>query len=396
MKVLILGSDGYIGFPLSLHLKELGHEIRGVDNCSRRMRVSEVGSNSLIPINDEVRKQFDISTHYVELGQSAAYNILLGILIKFQPDTIVHLAEQPSAPWSMVDCHRAAVTQQENVIGTLQLLWAMKEACPSAHLVKLGSMGEYGTPNCDIPEGMIPEECTGGAVKVGSTMGEITSINPFDCPLSSLPFPKSPNSFYHLSKVHDTNNIIFACKTWGLTSTDIMQGIVFGVSLHEDQPKEQLTRFDYDQYFGTVINRFCAQAISRHPLTIYGSGQQTRGFLSLTDSIQCLTLAIENPPKQGEYRTFNQFENTYSVFDLAKIVINAAFKLGLGVQLDHIPNPRVEKEDHYYNPTHQGLLDLSYKPTTDIFSEIIRLISDIIPYGDRVIKQAIMPTTKWK
>ncbi len=387
MKILILGSDGYIGYPLHKHLQLRGHEVVGVDNFSRRQRVKYEGSDSLIPL--ENREELDT----VYSGNLCSYSGLYSVLKNFQPHAIVHLAEQPSAPWSMKDVHKATVTQLENVQGTMNVLWGMKELVPDAHLVKLGSMGEYGTPNCDIPEGMIPEDCLDGAKDVKSIMGEITDILPHKCPLSSLPFPKSPHSFYHLSKVHDTNNIIFACKTWGLTSTDIMQGVVFGVSISDEIP---LTRFDYDQYFGTAINRFCTQAISDYPLTVYGSGKQTRGFLPLRDSIQCLTLAIENPPEQGTYRTLNQFENIYSIFDLAKMVIKAAYEGGYGAQIKHLPNPRIESENHYYNPAHQKLFDLGYEPTTDIYGEIIRLIVDILPYKERIIKEVIMPTTQWK
>jgi nucleoside-diphosphate-sugar epimerase len=301
MKILVLGSDGYLGWPLILHLLKKGHEVAGLDSFVRRERVRNCGSNSLTPIETPMYRRLILKEYSnyigekmdISLGECEPF-IIRNILKEVKPDTIVHLAEQPSAPWSMISPEKASETQQQNVIGTLHLLWAMKEICPEAHLVKIGTMGEYGTPNCDIPEGEIPEKCLWR--------------DEMRCPMTGLPFPKSPGSFYHLSKVHDTNNIIFACKNWNLRSTDIMQGVVFGVKVTEEETERELTRFDYDQYFGTVINRFCAQAIIEHPLTVYGSGHQERGFLPLKDSIQCLTIAIENPPELGEYRTFNQFE----------------------------------------------------------------------------------------
>jgi UDP-sulfoquinovose synthase len=323
---------------------------------------------------------------------SDAY-LISKMLEEYKPDTIVHLAEQPSAPWSMKDVHECIRTQVDNISGTLSLLWAMREHCPKAHLIKLGTMGEYGTPDCDIPEGMIPNKCLHEA---GIVDEFVIQLSRYKCPMSGLPFPRSPGSFYHLSKVHDTHNIIFACKTWGLTSTDIMQGVVFGVKVTGKESEIELTRFDYDQYFGTVINRFCAQAISGHPLTIYGKGGQTRGYLPLKDSIQCLTIAIENPPEQGSYRTLNQFENIYTINELAADVLMGAYSLGLDARTDHIPNPRTELESHYYNPSHQKLFDLGYVPTTDIADEIRKLINDLIPYKSRITSTCILPTTNWR
>ena len=389
MKILVLGSDGYIGWPLTLHLLKKGHEVACLDSFVRRERVRNCGSNSLTPIEVPMYRRLILKNYLnyidekidISLGDCNS-SIIRNILKEINPDTIVHLAEQPSAPWSMIDVEKASETQQQNVIGTLHLLWAMKEVCPETHLVKIGTMGEYGTPNCNIPEGEIPRECL--------WREEIK------CPMSGLPFPKSPGSFYHLSKVHDTNNIIFACKNWNLCSTDIMQGVVFGVKVTGEEIERELTRFDYDQYFGTVINRFCTQAIIEHPLTVYGSGHQERGFLPLKDSIQCLTIAIENPPEFGEYRTFNQFENVYNINELADNVAIAAGDFGLNVDISHIKNPRKEAERHYYNPVHQKLFDLGYKLSENIYEHIRNLLEDILPYKDRIIEEVIMPTTKWR
>ena len=388
-RVLILGIDGYIGYPLALHLLDNGYQVAGLDNYSRRIRVTDVGSDSLTPIISMSQRTIVlesytnfIGTAFYDLHQDPFY--VRRMLEDIKPDCIVHLAEMPSASWSMQSAHFCNETQQENVLSTLNILWAMKEVCPDAHLLKLGTMGEYGTPNCDIPEGKIPQACLGDIDPMNSTRS---------CPMQGLPFPKTPGSFYHLTKVHDTNNIIFACRNWGLSSTDIMQGVLFGLM---DQSQSRITRFDYDEHFGTCINRFCAQAISGHPLTIYGKGGQTRGYLPLKDSIQCLNIAIDNPPKQGEYRVLNQFESLYSINRLAVLVSDAADSQGIHVTLNHIENPRKEAEIHYYNPDHQKLFDLGYVPTTDIQSELNDLIKALLPYKDRVIKEMFMPKTKWK
>ncbi len=400
MKILVLGSDGYIGYPLTISLLKQGHEVLGLDDASRRKWVHDIGGASLTPIKSEYSRELYLKATYpnfhgIKYESLDHYSTIEQVLHNFKPDTIVHLAEQPSAPWSMRTPYHAAVTQTRNVIGNLNLLWAMKEECPEAHLVKLGSMGEYGTPECDIPEGKIPLECIGNYVEAISIDLEDEYI--YKCPMSGLLFPRQANSFYHLSKVMDTLNIEFCCRNWGFRSTDIMQGVVFG--LGEFTSEYELTRFDYDQYFGTVINRFCAQAIINHPLTIYGSGNQRRGFLPLQDSIQCLNIAINNPSNQGEYRTLNQFENIYSIIDLGSTIISAMQELGMdmiGMGWDELENPRNELDKHYYNPSHQTLFDLGYKPTTDIRSEIRILLSQLLHYKERVIPSVIMPTTTWK
>jgi UDP-sulfoquinovose synthase len=394
MRILVLGNDGYIGWPLTLHLLDEGYEVCGVDNGVRRRRVENAGSDSLTKISDYVaRMEYleDTYSNYIGdygyFGLHAGYNYISAYLRETKPDAIVHLAEQPSAPWSMISPYTSNATQKENVLGTLNLLWAMREHCPDAHLLKLGSMGEYGTPECDIPEGEIPVEC----------MTDIplrSRFMPRECPLSSLPFPRSPNSIYHLSKVHDTHNIIFACKTWGLRSTDIMQGVVFGINNPNGVPERQ-TRFDYDEYFGTAINRFIAQAIAGIPLTVYGKGDQTRGFLPLKDSIQCLTLALENPPSLGEYRTFNQFEEIYTINALADTVARIGNTLDLNVRIQHLDNPRTELESHYYNPAHQKLFDLGYTPG-EMEYEISYAMAYLASNKDRIKTKPILPITSWR
>ena len=392
MRVLILGCDGYIGWPLTLHLLKCDYEVYGLDTFTRRKRVNDIGSNSITPIASKLERN-EILRSYPNFPEDVANIDMLdyenlGRLISYcEPDAIIHLAEQPSASWSMRDAKSAMQTQFDNVIGTLNLLWEMKEYCPDAHLIKLSSIGEYGTPDCGIPEGEIEEICS-----------TIEYHNPHiatqvKCPMSGLSFPRSPGSFYHLSEVHNTHNIIFACKAWGLQSTNIMQGVVFGLS---DEEEDLLTRLDYDEHFGTVINRFCAQAIIGHPLTVYGKGGQTRGFLSLKDSIQYLTFALGNPSYENKYRTLNQFEFTYTINGLAQKVVDAAKKHDIDATIQHINNPRTEAESHYYNPAHQKLFNIGYGPTKDIDKELENLIENIKKYKDRIISDVIMPKTDWR
>ncbi|MBZ0296658.1 MAG: NAD-dependent epimerase/dehydratase family protein [Anaerolineae bacterium] len=383
MRVFIAGIDGYLGWPLAQHLAARGHTVGGVDAFLRREWVAEMGSHSAIPICDIDERQHAFREHFgTELhfrqGDLLDYDFLRTSLQDFQPDAVVHLGEMPSAAYSMIDAAHAAFTQQNNVIGSLNLLWAMKEACPDAHLVKLGTMGEYGTPNVDIPEGFFEVDFRGRK--------------------DSLPFPRQAGSFYHWSKVHDSNNTMFACKIWGLRSTDIMQGVVFGTQIDtmEDDPRLR-SRLDFDQCFGTVIHRFCCQALIGHPLTIYGAGQQTRGFLPLRDSMACMTIAIESPPAAGEYRVFNQFESCYRVDELAAMVQAEAENLGLQVCLKHYGNPRTEAEKHYYNPDRNHLVALGYEPTTNIRDEIRIMLSDLLPHRARIQEKAdiLLPDIRW-
>lgn len=406
-RILILGIDGYIGYPLALHLMNRNYEVCGLDNLSRRRFVSLSKSQSLTPIPDFSERGSYLRSHRKFIDSVATINLadyylLERVLKEYRPDAIVHLAEQPSAPWSMKGPTYSLDTQVNNIEGTLALLWAMKEACPKAHLIKLGTMGEYGTPNCDIPEGMIPNQpcywvkCAEISDEAMESRGHTFKLRP-KCPMSGLPFPRTPGSFYHLSKVHDTHNIIFACDTWGLRSTDIMQGVVFGVSPNPTSDPMKMTRFDYDEYFGTVINRFCAQALINYPLTIYGTGKQVRGFLPLKDSIQCLNIAIDNPPRKGEYRTLNQFESIYRLKSLAESVTDAAVELGLPrPEISFLKNPRTEANEHYYNPAHDKLFNLGYMPSTNIYDLIKDLIQTLKPFRDRIIKECILPTTKWR
>ena len=307
---------------------------------------------------------------------------------KYKPDAVVHLGEIPSAPYSMIDREHCEETMMNNINGTNNILFAMKKHAPDCHLVKLGTMGEYGTPNIDIPEGSFEIEYRGRE--------------------DSLPFPRQPGSWYHLTKTHDTLNIMFACKIWGLCSTDIMQGVVHGVvtsdmlkhgdCLEKALDPRLITRFDFDEIWGTALNRFCAQAVIGHKLTPYGSGGQTRGYIALRDSIQCMTIALESPPEAGEYRTFNQFDECYSINELADHVVKVAGEFGINAEIWNIDNPRVEAEEHYYNPDHNQLREMGFKPTFSLDDELRITIPKLMEYKKRIEEKSerIMPTVKWR
>ena len=278
----------------------------------------------------------------------------------------------------MIDNEHCVFTHVNNLVGTLNILYAIKEACPGAHLVKLGTMGEYGTPNVPIPEGFFEIEYRGRKDR--------------------LPFPRQAGSWYHQTKVHDSNNIMMACRLWGLRSTDIMQGVVFGTRINEMGEDERLvTRLDFDQCFGTVVNRYCCQAVIGHPLTPFGKGHQRRSFLPLCDVMQCLLLALLHPPEAGEYRVFNQFEEVYDVTELAHKVQKVSALLGLDVQIRNLENPRLEQEQHYYEPDRQHLLDLGYKPTHDVETELKNMLTDLMKYHRRieVRSESMIPDIRW-
>jgi len=298
------------------------------------------------------------------------------VVAEISPEAVIHYGEQPSAPYSMMSRERAVETQQTNVIGTLNLLFSLRDHVPDCHLVKLGTMGEYGTPNIDIEEGFIEIEHKGRR--------------------DTLPFPKLPGSLYHCSKVHDSTNLHFACRIWGLRATDLNQGVVYGIETEETAGDERLiTRFDYDEIFGTVLNRFCVQAVIGHPLTIYGSGGQTRGFLNIRDTLRCVELAVESPAEPGEFRVFNQFTEQFSVGELAELVKLAGERLGYAVEVQHCENPRVELEDHYYNAVHTKLLDLGLQPTL-LGEELMESMFHAIErHKEQVIAGSIDPHTRW-
>lgn len=383
MKVFIAGIDGYLGWALAQYLTDNGHEVAGADKLLRREWVAEVGSTSAVPIADYENRLEAFRKHFgkdldFRIGDLCDYDFVKGFLGEFQPDAIVHLGQMPSAPYSMMDQAHCVWTQTNNVTNNLNLLWAMREVAPNAHLVKLGTMGEYGQPNVDIPEGFFEVEYRGRKDR--------------------LPFPRQAGSWYHQSKVHDSNNTLFASKIWDLRATDIMQGVVFGTQFPGlgDDPNLR-TRLDFDQAFGTAINRFVCQAVVGHPLTLFGAGTMKRGFLPLRDSMRCLTLAIENPPAAGEFRVFNQFAESYSIIELAEMVQEVGADLGLEVEIKHYENPRGELEVHYYNPDRENLVELGYKPSLDVKSEMRIMMQDLLQYKDRIMEKIdiLVPDIRW-
>jgi UDP-sulfoquinovose synthase len=382
MKVLVIGGDGYCGWATALHLSNKGYDVAILDSLARRHWDDKLGVNTLTPISPiqrRIERWYELTQKKIELfvGDITNYDFLIKSLRKFEPESIVHFGEQRSAPYSMIDREHAVFTQVNNVVGTLNILYAMKEDFPEAHLVKLGTMGEYGTPNIDIEEGYIEIEHNGRK--------------------DLLPYPKQPGSFYHLSKVHDSHNIHFACKMWGLRATDLHQGIVYGVLTEETGMDEMLiNRLDYDGVFGTALNRFCIQAAIGHPLTVYGKGGQTRGLLDIRDTVRCLELAIANPAEAGHLRVFNQFTELFSIGDLAEMVQKAGTAMGLKVKIDHLKNPRVELEEHYFHAKNTKLLDLGLKPHYLSDSLLDSLLNFANKYKDRVDLKQILPTVSWR
>jgi len=383
MRILILGGDGYLGWPTAMYFSSRGHDVHVVDNYFRRRAHAEAGTDSLTPIAADLStraqawREVSGSDIGVTEGDLTDWAVVEGLFRDFSPETIVHYGEQPSAPWSMIDRKHAVDTQTNNVVNTMNVLWAMRDYAPDSHLVKLGTMGEYGTPNIDIEEGFIEIEHNGRSDR--------------------LPFPKLPGSLYHCSKVHDSTNIHFGCRVWGLRATDLNQGVVYGIETDESRLDPRLaTRFDYDEVFGTALNRFCTQAVIGHPLTPYGKGGQTRGYLNILDTLRCVELSTLNPADPGEYRVFNQFTEQFSINELAELVQRAGKAVGLEVRIDHVDNPRVELEEHYYKATHTKLVDLGLKPHLLSETLVESMFSVIERHKDRVIPGAIMPKTRWR
>ena len=382
MRIVVLGGDGYCGWATALYLSQKGHEVAIIDSFVRRQWDYELGVQTLTPIRplpERLRAWHQHTGKTIDLliGDVTDYEFLSSAIKEFEPDAVVHFAEQRSAPYSMIDRRHAVSTQVNNVMGTLNLLFALREFAPDCHLVKLGTMGEYGTPNIDIEEGYIEIEHNGRK--------------------DILPFPKQPGSFYHLSKVHDSHNIMFCCKIWKIRATDLNQGVVYGTVSDETALDEALiNRFDYDEVFGTVLNRFCVEAAVGHPLTVYGKGGQTRGFLDIRDTVRCVEIACLHPAKPGEFRVFNQFTEQFSVLDLAKMVQVAGKKIGLTVDIDHIPDPRVEAEAHYYNAKNSKLVDLGLRPHLLSDSLLDSLLNIAVEYRERIDASLFMPQVNWR
>ena len=382
LRIIVAGGDGFCGWPTALYLSKQGHEVTIIDSLVRRDIDDELGSNSvtpILPLEQRVAAWEEVSGSRIDvrIGDLSDYEFLSAVVTDVQPEAFVHFAEQRSAPYSMIDREHAIYTQRTNVEGTLNVLWAIRDYAPECHLVKLGTMGEYGQPNIDIEEGFIEIEHRGRKDR--------------------LPFPKQPGSFYHLSKVHDSDNIMFACKIWNIAATDLNQGIVYGLHTNETRMDPRLVnRFDYDAVYGTARNRFLIQAAVGHPLTVYGDGSQTRAYLNIEDTVRCIELACANPAQPGEFRVFNQFTESFSVEELAVKVVAAASTLGIDAQINHVENPRVEKYNHYYNAVNTRLIDLGLEPhllTEGVLAEILEVAR---AHAGRVRNELILPSVTWR
>jgi UDP-sulfoquinovose synthase len=382
VRVLILGGDGYIGWPLCQMLASRGHVVHMIDNGVRRRRVSATGANSLVPIKTLTERITIAREEGIDLTYDTDDVSVPGVLDlairNFEPDVVVHLAQQPSVPLSMLSAQHAVDTQIDNISSTLRLLFAIRDRASECHLVKLGTMGQYGTPDVlPLHEGYL-------SVAVDGVAAEI-------------PMPRFPGSFYHASKVHDSTNIAMACRLWDLRATELNQGVVYGHhSGFLSDAAAGATRLDYDSINGTVINRFCVQASIGQALSVYGTGGQTRGMIALKDSLECIRLVVENPPSAGRLRIFNQMTEYRSVRDLARMVRDAAESLDIKVTIDNLRNPRVEAEEHPYRPTYQGLVDLGLDPTPLTRQDIQELINLAVRNADRIARTAIQPIYSWR
>lgn len=381
MKVLILGGDGYLGWPTAMNFATAGHEVYVVDNYMRRAIAEKTDSDPLFVtpnLSERCRIFKDVTGHEIiaRIGDLGDPDIMFSVVREFMPDTIIHYAEQPSGPYSMRGFREARETMQNNLDVTFNVIWAVKDIVPECHIIKLGTMGEYGTPNIDIEEGWLEIEHKGRKDK--------------------FLYPRAAGSLYHTTKVLDTDLLWFYVRTYGLKVTDLMQGPVYGISTDEaDLDPRLCPHFNYDDIFGTLVNRFLVQAVAGIPLTVYGGGGQTRGYLHLRDTLQCVRLAADNSADRGELRIFNQLTETFSVNEVAQKVKVVGDQMGLNVAIKSIPNPRKEKEEHYYNPMHSGLRELGLKPHYMTDEVIAGMLDRILKAKDRIVVDRIHPRVSW-
>jgi len=380
-RVLILGGDGYLGWPTAMAFSRVGDRVTVVDNFAKRQWEAELGVRPLFPIptlHERLRAWREVSENEIDLrvGDLTDYDFVESVIDDIRPDTIVHYGEQPSAPYSMIDVRHATFTQANNVVGNLNVLFAIRDRSPESHLVKLGTMGEYGTPDVDIEEGYLTVHQDGRS--------------------HTFLYPKTPGSMYHLSKVHDSHNIHFATRIWSLRATDLNQGVVYGVETDESSLDPRLaTSFHYDEVFGTALNRFCVQAVIGHPLTVYGEGGQTRGYLNIRDTMACVGIAADHPAEPGELRVYNQFTEQFTVIELAQRVKAAAGAMGLLVEIAHTRNPRKELETHYYNAKHTKLLELGLTPRLLSDELIDTMLAKIQTHAAQVDPATLVQDVRW-
>jgi UDP-sulfoquinovose synthase len=381
MRILILGGDGYLGWPTAMHLSARGHQVGVVDTYLRRRLGREENAEPLFEVpnlheRSALWKSLSDFSIPVFIGDLTEWDFMAAIFRDFRPEAIVHYAEQPSAPYSMLNRRAAALTLRNNLTVTANLIFAVREYCADAHIVKLGTMGEYGTPDIDIEEGWLEVKRRGRRHK--------------------FLYPRQAGSLYHTTKIMDTDLLWFYVRTWNLRVTDLMQGPVYGIFTDEAEKNEHLLPFfNYDEIFGTVLNRFVVQAVAGHLLTVFGKGGQTRGYLNIKDTLNCVRLSLENPADQGELRIFNQFTETFSVNQLADRVKAAGHKLGLKVDIQHIENPRIEAEEHYYNPEHTGLIELGLKPHYLSDEVLIQMLEFVVTHKSAIKPDAIFRNIRW-
>lgn len=381
MRVLILGGDGYLGWPTAMHLSDKGHEVAVVDNYLRRRLCREVKVAPLFQVprlHERATLWETISGRRIRvfIGDLSDWDFVEAVFTAVTPESIVHYAEQPSAPYSMLNRRAAALTLNNNITVTANVIYAVKEFCPRAAIVKIGTMGEYGTPNIDIEEGWIEIEHKGRKDR--------------------FLYPRQAGSLYHTTKIMDTDLLWFYVRMWNLAVTDLMQGPVYGFYTESSQKDERLLPFfNYDEIFGTVLNRFIVQAVAGYPLTVYGQGGQTRGYLNIKDTLNCVRLSLEKPPAPGELRIFNQFTETFSVNDLAGRVCQVGNSLGLKVDVNHLQNPRKEAEEHYYNPSHTGLLDLGLEPHYLTDEVLVEMMEAVMQHRERIDAKRIIMNVQW-
>ena len=392
--VLILGGDGYLGWPTAMYFSNRGYDVTVVDNYFRRNACTELDVGMLYPVPTLIERAKIWHEHTgkeikVVIGDLTDPEIVRSFFrgtIEYTwsvdntdtgaPDTVIHYAEQPSAPYSLINYKYANKTISNNLLVTNNLMFALRDFARDTHVIHIGTMGEYGTPDIDIEEGWLEIEHKGRKDK--------------------FLFPRQASSLYHTTKIMDTDLMWFAVRMWDLKITDLMQGPVYGLETENSVIDDRLrTIFNYDEIFGIIINRFIVQAIVNYPLTVYGRGGQTRGYLNINDTLQCVHMSEKTPAEKGELRIFNQVMETFSVNDLAEKTQSVGRKLGYDVKIDHMENPRKEAEEHYYNPTYQGLIDIGVTPhylTNSVMEEMFQVVEQ---YKNNIRREVIFRGVKW-
>lgn len=380
MRILILGADGYLGWPSCMYFSLKGHSVYGIDSLVKQKISKKINSgplNKYINIRkriSEFKKIYNKKINFIK-GDCTNYRFLKKSINKIKPDVIIHFAEQPSAPYSMRDFNSANFTLRNNLISTFNLIWAVKDLKKKPHIIKLGTMGEYGTPNIDIEEGWL---------KVKHKKRSHTFL-----------YPRQGSSLYHTTKVLDTDLLWFYVRIYGIKVTDLMQGPVYGFKIDKVKEQELYPSFYYDDYFGTVLNRFIVQAVKGVPLTVYGKGGQVRGYLNLNDTLECINLAIKNPPKKYGLNIFNQFTQQFKVNDLAEMVKKAGEKIGIKVKIKNIKNPRKELEEHYYKAKNSKFKKIGLKPHLLNIKMLISMLNFAKMNKNRIDNRIIFPRFYW-